>query len=130
MQRRWIVFGLAVQILTAQGVPQPQPGGPAIRDGEKFGILGFTVRSNYVYPAEVTVAEGWYRVVIDNPHRVTGDVVARLEDERAVVLQESAVAGKDPRTAFYRRLTPGKHKLRIGDKAEWVVAVTVTAVRP
>lgn len=130
MQRRLILFALAVPALTGQGAPQPQPGGPAIREGEKFGVLGFTVRSDYVYPQEVTVEEGWYRIVIDNPHRVTGDVAARLEDERGARLNETALAGKIPRTAFYQRLRPGRHKLRVGEKAEWVVAVTVTAVRP
>lgn len=130
MERRSILWGLGGLALAGQPAPQAQPGGPAIREGEKFGLLGFTVRSNYVYPQEVTVAEGWYRIVIDNPNRVTGDVAARLEDERGARLNETAIAGKAPRSAFYQRLRPGKHKLRIGEKAEWVVAVTVTAARP
>ncbi|MBL8242221.1 MAG: hypothetical protein JNM66_32645 [Bryobacterales bacterium] len=113
-----------------QEAPRVTPGGPALRTGERFGVLSFSMRENYVYPQEVTVTEGWYRIVIDNPHRVIGNAAARLDDERGAALNEKAVEGKDFRTSFYQRLTPGKHKLRIGAKAEWVVAVTVTAQRP
>jgi len=122
---------LAVAVLAnGQEGPKVTPGGPAVRAGERFGVISFSLRENYVYPQEVTVGEGWYRIVIDNPHRVTGNVSARLDDERGAAVNEKAVEPKDLKSSFYQRLGPGKHRLRIGARAEWVVAVTVTAVRP
>lgn len=72
---------------------------------------------------------GWYRIVINNPHRVTGDVVARLVDERGVRVNQAAISQRSPRSAFFQRLVPGKYKIAIGDRAEWVVNLTVIAGR-
>lgn len=129
--RRMICSGLVIGGL-ANGQPRPQVdvNGPVIRQGEQFGVLYFSVRSNYIYPQTATVPEGWYRIVIDNPHRVTGNAVARVDDERGAPLREKPVQAPDFRTSFYQRLTPGRHTLRIGAKEEWAVTVTVTARRP
>lgn len=120
-------------ILTPMGAQQPPRvpvGGLGVRSGEIFGALHFTVRANYVSPAEVSIPAGVYKIVIDNPQGVVGEISARLEDERAAILLEKPVERRDARTAFYQRLTPGRHRLRIGTKAEWVVTLTVTPPRP
>lgn len=114
-------------MIHAQARPTPDTGGPVIGAGEKFGLLHFTVRQNYVVPQATTVEEGWYRIVVDDPSRVAPAAAARLEDERGTPLTGKTLAAQGAKTSLYFRLSPGRQRLRVGTKGEWVVQVTVEA---
>jgi hypothetical protein len=114
-------------MMDAQQKPTPQAGGPAVKEGETFGILHITVRENYVVPQAITVEEGWYRIAVDDPSRVGAGAIVNLHDERGNALTGKALAAQGPKTSFHVRLGPGKQQIRVGAKSQWVVQVTVNA---
>jgi hypothetical protein len=88
--------------------------------------LYFAIRENYVFPQEVNVEEGWFRIVVENPNRVASDVLASIDDEAGSKLAGKPIANQGARTSFYVRIGPGKHRLRIGPKQDWTVQLNVT----
>lgn len=102
------------------------PGQIRLGAGESLGVLRFTLRPNYVIPNKVTVEEGWYRIVVSDPHMISRSQTISLSDDGDVRLSSKVREDKSPKSVLYERLTPGKRKLRVGAKNEWVVEVTVT----
>lgn len=95
--------------------------------GERLSVMRFTLRLKYVVPNQVTVPEGWYRITVDDPNMIGARERVDLDDdERMTRLASQARSAKSPRTSFYHRLTPGRKKLRVGSRNEWVVTVNVT----
>ncbi|MBL8234894.1 MAG: hypothetical protein JNL98_40715 [Bryobacterales bacterium] len=64
---------------------------------------------------------------MDNPHLVATQVAVAVDDERNNRLASKAIAEAAPRTSFFYRVNPGRHKLRIGTKQEWIVQLDVNA---
>jgi hypothetical protein len=65
--------------------------------------------------------------LVDDPSRVASNVNLSFDDERGMALTAKQLATLGPRTNFYFRVNPGKHRLRIGTKNEWVVQVVANA---
>lgn len=95
--------------------------------GERLSVMRFTLRLKYVVPNQVTVPEGWYRITVDDPHMIGARERVDLDDdERMTRLASQPRSAKGSRTNLYQRLTPGRKKLRVGTRSEWVVTVNVT----
>ena len=98
---------------------------PQVKPGETFRVLTLSLGTNYVAPTQVTLEEGWYRVIVQNPLRLGGGLTVGFDDEVGNRLTGKTVDDRSHKTAFYFKVTPGRHKIKIGTKQEWVVDVTV-----
>lgn len=125
-EARRFVAALALAICGVRSMAQtPQPS-PKIADGETLSILHVTLRQNYVVPNQVSLPEGWCRIVIRDPNQIGGGQQISLNTDTDVRLSNKNLEARSAKAEMYYRLSPGKHKLRIGTKNEWVVQVEVS----
>jgi hypothetical protein len=124
----WWMLALTVAAgygLFGQGT---SPNGDArLAAGETFGVIHVSLRANYVLPELVTVEEGVYLIQIDDPFRVAAGVQAGVDTEAGQRIRGKATDARSPRTKMVVRLARGRHKIVLGTKNEWVVAVEVQA---
>lgn len=98
---------------------------PQVKPGETFRVLTVSLGTNFVAPAQVALEEGWYRVIVLNPLRLAGGLTVGFDDEVGNRLTGKAMDDRAHKTAFYFKVTPGKHKIKIGTRPDWVVDVSV-----
>lgn len=98
-----------------------------LKEGERLQPLNFTVRSNYVLPQQVSVEEGIYEIVINNPNGVASQRQANLNDERGSAIAQLQTSDKSPRSRMFVKLMPGKHVLRLDNQERWTVNIEVRA---
>lgn len=119
---RWRLRSLAViATLGISLMAQTSASGPKLGKGESLSILRLTLRGNYVVPSQVTLPEGWCRIVVYDPHQIAGGQEIILGTDADTRLSSKSLAASSAKAEMYYRLPPGKHKLRIGTKNEWIV---------
>ncbi|HPT28805.1 MAG TPA: hypothetical protein PLZ95_20455 [Bryobacteraceae bacterium] len=114
-------------LLGAHPANSQESATPQLTKDEKFGVLRFALRLNYVHPPNASVEEGVYKIVLENPNRLAGISSLSLEEAAGKKLQDRTISPAKAATSFFVRLTPGKHVLRIGSKKEWGVEIEVKA---
>jgi hypothetical protein len=124
-RRRWMRTLAALATLSISLMAQtPQPV-PKLGDGESLFFLHITLRGNYVVPSQVSLPEGWCRIVVHDPTQVGGGQQIVLSTEAGIGLSSKNLASRSSKAEMYYRLSPGMHKIRIGAKNEWIVQVEV-----
>jgi hypothetical protein len=112
-------------LLSSQGLRAQMQTAPQLEKDETVSTIGVTVRRNFVVPSQVTVDEGWLRIVIHNPVGIVGLNAVLADETRNTQSNNVGLVQRSAKTGFFIRVSPGRHKIKIGDRREWEVDVTV-----
>lgn len=99
---------------------------PKITNGENFTIVGVVVRRDFLVTNHSTVEEGWVKLVVSNPHGFRGIELSLDDDDKKAQVAQKALSTNAPKTNLFIRLNPGKHKITIGNRPEWILTLIVT----
>ena len=112
--------------LVAHIFAQAPPAQLRLNAGEQFGVIRVVVRQNFISPSTLTVEEGLYRIAVYDSDLLASGAAIEFEDERGVSSRQATTKSKEPKLAYYQRLIPGRYRLKIGTRAEWILQLTVS----
>jgi len=118
---------LSVGLLVPIGAQKLDESSVKLKQGEALTPLHFTVRSNYVVPQQVSVEEGVFEIVLNNPNGVANGKSAKLDTDRGSSVAELQTSEKGPRSRMIVKLQAGKHVLKLDNQQKWTVAIEVRA---
>ncbi len=129
MEIRLLIIGrlalaasIAVRAYAQAPAPPPEP---VPLPNERYGVIVVSVRANYLWPNTLTLPEGFYRVVVDDSSRLAPSVGFSIEDDRGNKLREHTTNGRGGRSEVRVRLARGRHRIRVGNRNEWILNITV-----